>query len=68
MSTEWVWRVFLNHKPTGECIERFDMITPDARGWDALTDIDTALAVRGFTRSTSWEIGSGHGFVAWIEA
>jgi hypothetical protein len=59
------WRVFI-HPKTGEPESHFDMLT-DARGFGALPQIDDELVMEGLVRSTEWELGSDHGFVAWVE-
>ena len=72
------WRIFINltiseiddEEDGGEdrrnSIESFELDTA-ARGWAAFDEFDTALNEHGYLRSSPWEIGSGHGFVAWIE-
>lgn len=65
-----LWRVFVNIRSTetGErvCIARIDMFT-SSRGFAALAEIDAGLLASGWRRASDWQLGSGRGFVAWLD-
>lgn len=67
-STATLWRAFiyLRADSGGMLLEKVDVDT-DRQGWAALAEVDDVLASCGYTRTHPWEIGSGAGFVAWIE-
>lgn len=67
-----LWRIFINMTALpGELADRhrigtIDLVTA-SQGFSALAEMDEALRARGFTRTTEWELGSGRGFVCWLD-
>lgn len=64
------WCCFINLRSSnGEhkvCVSELDMIT-DSRGFAALAEIDHGLLASGWRRASDWQLGSGRGFVAWLD-
>lgn len=65
------WGMFLYAKPQDGSSDRQQLarrrVTTTGRGWAALAEFDAELGARGFLRSSDWELGTGAGYVAWIE-
>ena len=65
------WVVFVHGQPvdTDEDRRRLhrDRLTTAERGWAAFDEFDAKLARLGYARSSGWELGTGNGFVAWVE-
>lgn len=65
------WVVFVHGQPVDPDDDRRrlrrDRLTTAERGWAAFDEFDAKLLRLGYARSSDWELGTGNGFVAWVE-
>ena len=64
------WRAFVYLRATASdlsaCVATVDVFTR-ARGFAALAEVDEELLAAGWRRVDEWQLGTGRGFVAWLD-
>ncbi|HEY5224965.1 MAG TPA: hypothetical protein VIJ18_18195 [Microbacteriaceae bacterium] len=68
---EWVLSFYATYdrlavEPQRTLLTR-ERVTTHRTGFAALAELDVALVARATPRSSDWQIGSTHGYVAWLD-
>lgn len=66
-ATRWLLYINLGASDGQSVREASTVVDTTAAGFAGLMEVDTYVVELGYLRSSAWELGSGHGFVAWVE-
>lgn len=64
-SVATAWRVWIRQRESLEPVAAFDVVETEPT---TLEDIERALLAHGWSVASDWQLGSDHGWVAWLQA